>query len=143
MKARLARRVHFSSGHRYFNPEFSEEKNREIFGSCYSPYGHGHNYILEAYFEGPVDPQTGMVVNLRDVDQLLKEVTDPLDHHHLNFDIDEFKNKIPTTENIALYLYREIQAKMKDQDAISLYKVRLFEGDDLWVDVGFDREMDC
>jgi len=136
-KARLARRVHFSSGHRYFSDQLTEEENKRIFGSCYSPYGHGHNYILEAYFEGPIDPVTGMVINLSDVDRILKEATDPLDHHHLNYDIPYFKKIVPTCENIAQYLYNEIENKINDQK-IKLFKVRLFESEDLWADVGFE-----
>lgn len=134
-KARLARRVHFSSGHRYFSDQLSEQENQRVFGSCYSPYGHGHNYILEAYFEGPIDPVTGMVINLSDVDRILKEATDPLDHHHLNYDIPHFKKIVPTCENIAQYLYDEIEKKIAGQN-IKLFKVRLFESEDLWADVG-------
>lgn len=135
IKARLARRVHFSSGHRYFSDKLSEEENKKVFGACYSPFGHGHNYILEAYFEGPIDPVTGMVVNLIDVDQILKQVTDPLDHHHLNYDIPYFKDRVPTCENIAEYLYQEVEKKIAGQN-IQLFKVRLYESEDLWADVG-------
>lgn len=139
-RARLARKVHFSSGHRYFNPQFSEEQNKSIFGSCYSQYGHGHNYVLEAYFEGEIDPQTGMVINLRDVDQWLKEVTSHLDHRHLNEDVPYFKDVIPTTENIAAYLYREIE-RFAQKSGVELFKVRLYENDDLWVDYGGDGDL--
>ncbi|HEX4924124.1 MAG TPA: 6-carboxytetrahydropterin synthase [Bdellovibrionales bacterium] len=130
---RLARKVTFSSAHRYFNPAFSEDENKRIFGMCYTPYGHGHNYVLEAYFEGPVDPQTGMVINLRDVDLILKDVLKPLDHHHLNFDVPEFKSAVPTTENIAKYCFDRIAEKLVGTP-VRLSQVRLFEGDDLWVD---------
>lgn len=140
-KARLARRVHFSSGHRYFSDKLSEEENKKIFGACYSPYGHGHNYILEAYFEGPIDPVTGMVINLGEVDRILKEITTPLDHHHLNYDIPYFKEIVPTCENIALYLYKEIEKKIEKQK-IKLFKVRLFESEDLWADVGIEPGME-
>jgi 6-pyruvoyltetrahydropterin/6-carboxytetrahydropterin synthase len=132
-KLRLARKITFSSAHRYFNPAFSEDENRQIFGACYTPYGHGHNYVLEAYFEGPIDPQTGMVINLRDVDKILKEVIEPLDHHHINFDVPEFKTVVPTTENIAKYCFERVSERLKGT-TVRLNQIRLFEGEDLWVD---------
>ena len=132
-QGRLARRVHFSSGHQYYNPKFDENKNRQLFGSCFSKHGHGHNYILEAYFEGPNCEDTGMIINLRTIDSLMKEVVAPLDHHHLNLDVEEFKTKIPTTENIAYYCFHKIQNRLKEH-SVQLFKVRVFEGDDLWVD---------
>lgn len=135
-KAQLVRRVHFSSAHRYFAPELSEDENRSTFGLCYSQHGHGHNYILDAHFQGPIDPITGMIINLADVDQILKQVTNALDHHHLNQDVPEFKDKVPTTENIACYLYNKIQQALQVRPGIELSRVRLYEADDLWVDYG-------
>ncbi len=130
---KLARKVTFSSAHRYHNPNFSEDDNKKTFGACYTPYGHGHNYVLEAYFEGPIDPETGMVMNLRDIDRIMKAAIEPLDHHHLNFDVPEFKTKVPTTENIAQYCFDKIKAQFQ-QTKVVLHHIRLFEGDDLWVD---------
>lgn len=132
MKTQIARRVHFSSGHRYYQPLWDENKNRAEFGSCYSEHGHGHNYMLDAYFEGEIDPQSGMTMNLMDIDKILKQVTDPLDHQHLNFDIEEFKTLVPTTENIAKYCFEKTKALTPAH--IRLAKIRLYEGDDLWVD---------
>ncbi len=135
--ARLARRAHFSCGHRYYQPALSEEANREIFGSCYSEHGHGHNYILEAYLEGPIDPLTGMVINLMDVDAILKVVTGELDHRHLNFDVPAFKDEVPTTENVAKFCFRRIQEELeKGASPAKLTSVRLYENEDLWVDYG-------
>lgn len=129
----LARKTEFSSGHLYHQPKFSEEKNKEVFGRCFTPHGHGHNYTLQAFFRGEIDGDSGMVVNLTDVDHVLKEVTDPLDHQHLNFDIPFFKTHVPTTENIARYCFDEI-AKRIGAIRMKLVKVRLFEMDDLWVE---------
>jgi 6-pyruvoyltetrahydropterin/6-carboxytetrahydropterin synthase len=146
MIARLARRVHFSCAHRYFSDQLSEEQNRRIFGSCYSPFGHGHNYILEGFFEGPIDPVTGMICNLAEIDKWLKDVTDPLDHHHLNFDVPAFAKQVPTTENVARFLFEQLDELLKTQPTphpprpYRLYKVRLYESEDLWVDYG-DRSM--
>ena len=133
-KVILARKVHFNCGHRYFNPNFSDEKNREVFGSCYSEHGHGHNYTLEAYVRGQVSPDTGMVMNLKDLDQILKKVTDTLDHKFLNEDVEDFQALVPTTENIGLYCFRNISTALKSLD-IKLEKVRLYENENLWVDL--------
>jgi 6-pyruvoyltetrahydropterin/6-carboxytetrahydropterin synthase len=125
----LVRRVYFSSGHRYYNAAWSEAQNREVFGAC--THTHGHNYILEAYFQGPVDPQTGMVFNLRSADEILKAVAAHLDHRFLNEEVLHFRETIPTTENIAAYCYRQI---LQLSPPVQLKKVRLFETEDLWVD---------
>ena len=130
----LSRRVHFSSGHRYFNPAWSDEENKKVFGSSYSEHGHGHNYILEAQVKGPVEPQTGMVINLTDLDNILKNVSDLLDHKHLNDSVEYFKDITPTTENIAKFCFDKINSQLKEVSKATLYKVRVFEGDDLWAD---------
>ncbi len=135
--ARMARRVGFSSAHLYRQPNFSDEDNRRIFGRCFTAHGHGHDYVLEAFLEGPIDPSTGLLANLIDVDKVLKEVTDPLDHRHLNFDIAYFKDRVPTTEIIAQHCFRELAPKLKaafPSAPLRLYKVRLFETEDLYVE---------
>ena len=134
MNVTLSRKIVFSSAHRYVNPDFSEAQNIEAFGACYNEHGHGHNYVLEAYLNGPISKQTGMVINLKEVDSILKEVIAPFDHHHLNFDIEEFKTAVPTTENIATLLFKKLSIRFSQLN-VTLAKVRLYEGDDLWVDV--------
>ncbi|GAB4126889.1 MAG: hypothetical protein Kow001_22450 [Acidobacteriota bacterium] len=136
----VCRRISFSSGHRCFNPAWTEEENRRAFGSHYSEDGRGHNFMLEAYFEGPIDPVTGMVVNLKDIDRLLKRVTEPLDHHFLNTDVAEFRGVVPTAERIAVYCFERIREAM-GEGRIRLRRVRLFEGFDLWVDC--EEESQC
>ena len=90
--------------HCYHNPNWSEEKNAKVFGPCNNPYGHGHNYELEVTISGPVDPDTGMVINLSDLDKILKqEIMEPLDHRHLNHEVAHFQTNVPTTEEIAIY----------------------------------------
>jgi|SRR6185437_15231690 len=132
--ARLARRVHFSCGHRYFQPQLSEDENKRVYGSLYARSGFGHNYILEATFEGPIDPVTGMVVNLKTVDEWLKKLTEPLDHHFLNEDVAYFKSVVPSTENIAAYCYEKLKSSIPANTSACLFKVRLIESDDVWVD---------
>jgi 6-pyruvoyltetrahydropterin/6-carboxytetrahydropterin synthase len=128
----LSRRIGFSSAHRYYQKKFSEEKNKQVFGRCYTEYGHGHNYILEVTLGGEVDKDTGMVINLVDVDRILKEVTDPLDHQHLNFDVPAFKETVPTTENIAKHCFFEVKKRLPT--GVNLVRTRLFENDSLWAD---------
>lgn len=130
----ICRKISFSSAHRYWRPDLTEEENRAIYGSKYSPHGHGHNFVLEASLEGVMDPETGMVVNLKDLDADLKAITDPLDHHHLNLDVPFFAETVPTTENIAAYCFAELQKCYPGGD-IHVRKVRLYEGSDLWVDI--------
>lgn len=136
---RMSRRANFSSAHLYSNKTFSEQENKTTFGKCFTEHGHGHNYLLEAFFEGRIDAKSGLIINLLDIDDLLKVLTDDLDHKHLNFDVPEFKEAIPTTENLARYCFKRIEdlrrAKLP-QVEMRLYKVRLFETDDLWVEFG-------
>jgi len=136
----ICRKVTFSCAHRCYRPELTESQNREIYGSDYTEHGSGHNYVLHAFVEGRIDPDTGMVINLRDLDSILKEVVGPLDHHHLNHDVPYFAEMVPTTENIAAFCYSEIDKRLTLGN-IHLKKVRLVEGADLWVDC--ERESDA
>lgn len=129
----IARKVYFSSGHRYYNPRLSEEENKQLFGKAFSVHGHGHNFILEAYINGPVDPDSGVVINLIEIDNLLKMVTDPFDHHFVNTDVPYFQDIIPSTENMAVYFYNEVKKNLPKQN-LKLLKVRLYEGEFMWVD---------
>ena len=107
---RILRTVRFSAAHRYHSDALSEEENRRVFGKCHRPHGHGHNYRLDVAVEGPVDPVTGMVVNLADLDALLKEkVVEPLDHSFLNLDIPHFASVVPTCENLAAWLWEVLE----------------------------------
>ncbi len=130
----LARKAQFRSAHLYQQPQFSDEKNLETFGLCYSPHGHGHTYTLEVYFKGEIDPLTGMIINLTEVDALLGKVIAPIQDKHLNFEVPEFKDKVPTTENLAHYLFDAIQRLLPSQ-AIEVSRLRLYESDSLWVDL--------
>ena len=134
MRAQLARRIYFNSGHRYFNKNWDEKKNKEVFGLCYSKHGHGHNYILEAYITGPIDSETGMILPLEKVDNILKQTIAPLDHRYLNEDVEAFRDTVPTTENLAKYCFEKIKVQLPPPSQLD--KVRLFESDHLWVDYG-------
>ena len=101
MKVSVTRRAHFNAAHRLHNSNWSDEKNREVFGLCNSPNFHGHNYELEVRVTGEIDPDTGMVVDLGWLAHVIKtEIENRFDHKNLNLDTDEFRNLIPSAENI-------------------------------------------
>jgi 6-pyruvoyltetrahydropterin/6-carboxytetrahydropterin synthase len=129
----LSKRIEFSASHRYWNNDFTEEENLSIFGKCTSEYGHGHNYVLETTVRGPVDEDTGMIINIYKLKPILKSVLKEFDHKFLNLDTDYFEKLIPTTENFAKILYECINEKLKDSEC-ELLKVRLYETKDLYVD---------
>ena len=105
MKAYLTRRYWFSASHRLHSEEMSAEENRATYGKCNNPYGHGHNYALEVTVGGPVDPKTGMVCNLVDLDAYIQEhVLEPFEHSNLNT-LAEFRGVVPTTENLCTLIY--------------------------------------
>ncbi len=136
MKAQLVRVIHFSTGHRYCRPELSETENQRIYGSMYMPKGVGHNFKLEICVSGDIDPLTGMIIDLVRLDQILKELSAPLDHHFLNTDVEFFRAQPPTAENIASYCFKELKTKLTvAAPSVELIGVRLYEGDQLWVDV--------
>ncbi len=130
----LTRKAEFSAAHHYHNPAFSAEENRRIFGKCNNLDGHGHNYTLELTVKGEVNPKTGFVINLVDLKGILNsEVMDVFDHRHLNKEVPEFAKEIPTTENIAISIWRRVEPKVKALNA-SVHRVRLYETPDLFVD---------
>jgi len=105
MKVYLTRRYSFSASHRLNNEAFSTVQNRAIYGKCNNPHGHGHNYFVEITVSGPVDPQTGMVCNLADLDGWVREnLIERYDHQDLNH-LQEFAQKVPTTENLCVEIY--------------------------------------
>jgi 6-pyruvoyltetrahydropterin/6-carboxytetrahydropterin synthase len=105
MKAHLTRRYMFSASHRLHSDEMSQEENRAIYGKCNNPYGHGHNYSVEVTVSGQVDPQTGMVCNLVDLDGFVRQhVFERYDHQNLNL-LPEFEKEVPTTENLCIAIY--------------------------------------
>lgn len=133
MVTRLARRRGFQCLHKYVVPEWTESANSSVFGACFTPHGHGHNYQLEAYIEGPMDPVTGMIMNLADVDRILKEAVEPLDGKHVNLEVPELKDQVPTTERLAHYLMSRLQPRFVG--GVHLVKIRLYEYENLWVDL--------
>jgi 6-pyruvoyltetrahydropterin/6-carboxytetrahydropterin synthase len=110
MKAHLSRRYHFSASHRLHTEAYDAEKNQAVFGKCNNPHGHGHNYTVQVTFSGQVDPATGMVCDLADLDAFAqKNLLTPFDHTNLNT-LACFANKVSTTENLSIEVYRIFQS---------------------------------
>jgi len=121
----LRRRQTFSSAHRLHCNKLSDEENKEIFGKCNNPNGHGHNYTLEVSLKGEVDKETGMVFNLTYFKEiLLHHVINNLDHKNLDLDVEYFKDRVSTTENLAIYIWESLQAALPKG---LLYEVKLKE----------------
>ena len=124
LKIELGRRYRFSASHRLHSPYLSEEENCRVFGKCNNPYGHGHNYVVEVSLSGHVDPATGMIANLADLDAFVqREVLDEFDHVSLNEDVPAFREKVPTTENLCM----EIFQRLKNFPRAKLERVRVEE----------------
>lgn len=124
MKAHLTRRYMFSASHRLHSEEFSDEENMRVYGKCNNPYGHGHNYTVEVTVSGPVDPATGMVCNLVDLDGFVREnILSRYDLQNLNL-LPEFAKNVPTTENLCISVYEILQRGFRHAH---LEKVRIEE----------------
>jgi 6-pyruvoyltetrahydropterin/6-carboxytetrahydropterin synthase len=124
LKIELGRRYHFSASHRLHSAHLSEEENRRVFGKCNNPFGHGHNYVLEVRVSGKVDPATGMIANLADLDGFVEKVVlQVFDHKSLNEDVAAFQEKVPTTENLCIDIYN----RLKTFSHAKLERVRIEE----------------
>lgn len=131
----VTRKAEFSASHVCRLPSLSEAENQQLFAAEANPNGHGHNYVLEVTLEGDPDPITGMVMDLKQLKQILEsEVVGPMDHRFLNFEVPPFDRVVPTTENIAREIWRRLDSRLAAAGT-TLSKVRLFEGPDLYVDV--------
>lgn len=127
MEAFLSIRTHFAAAHRLARPELSQSENEAIYGKCARPHGHGHNYLLDVTVRGAVDPRTGMVCDLAELQRLVDElVVEPFDHTFLNKDVVHFAGCVPTAENIALHIADLLTAPIAASGA-RLHKVRLQE----------------
>ena len=128
----LTRKLEFSASHLYHNPALSAEENRRVFGKCNNPHGHGHNYTLEVTIAGEPDPVTGMVLDLKELKEILeREITQRMDHRFLNYEVAELKGQIPTCENVARVIWKLLESKIPQG---RLHRVRLYESADLFAD---------
>ena len=125
MSTTLYRKAHFNAAHRLFLPQWSDEKNAEVFGKCSNPNYHGHNYELEVGITGSIDPITGFVMDVAELKSIIKtEVEDPFDHKNLNLEVPEFAELIPTVENIAKVIWNKLRGQIDAQYDII---VKLYE----------------
>lgn len=113
MEVTVSRRAHFNAAHRLYKKEWSDEKNYEIFGKCSNPNYHGHNYELIVSVTGKVDKETGYVLDMKILKELIRtEIEIPFDHKNLNIEVPEFKDLNPTAENIAIVIYNKLKPKL-------------------------------
>ena len=110
LKIELGRRYRFAASHRLHTAQLSEEENSRVFGKCNNPYGHGHNYVVEVSLSGQIDPATGMIANLADLDAFVEQqVLEEFDHKSLNEDVAAFRERVPTTENLCIEIFRRLK----------------------------------
>jgi len=130
----LTRKADFSASHYYWSDRLSPEENVRLFGKCANRNGHGHNYTLEVTVRGEVDPLSGFVVDLKKLKAVMhREVVDVYDHRHLNLEVPEFKYVIPTTENIAIAIWKRLEKPIgAELPGATLHRVRVYEMDDLF-----------
>ena len=131
----ITRRVEFSAAHRLHNPELSDEENRRLYGVCNNPMGHGHNYAVEVSVRGDVPAKTGMVMDLKDLKDVLHRVVHATcDHKHLNHDVPMLEGVIPTAENLAIRFWDGVARELKAFPGVELHQVRVIESRDNFVD---------
>lgn len=124
-KTAIIRKEHFNAAHRLHNPNWSDEKNREIYGKCNNPNYHGHNYNLEVKVIGYVDPETGYVMDAKILKNLIRQhVTERYDHKNLNLDTEDFRDLNPTAEHIARVIYETLRSELSDELEL---KIKLYE----------------
>ncbi len=124
-KISVFRKEHFNAAHRLHNPDWSAEKNKEIFGLCNNANYHGHNYELIIQITGTINPETGYVIDMKDLSVLAQEeVVKKFDHKNLNLDVPEFENLNPSAENIAVVIYHKLRVKIAAELDL---KIRLYE----------------
>jgi len=130
----ITRKVEFSASHTCRNPRLSDEENHRLYGAAANPHGHGHNYVVEVSLRGQPDPVTGMVLDLKELKEILtREIVEPYDHRFLNYEVPPFDREVPTTENIARDIWRRLEPRLNG-DGRALHSVRVYETPDLYVD---------
>jgi 6-pyruvoyltetrahydropterin/6-carboxytetrahydropterin synthase len=130
----ITKRVEFSASHVCRNPALSDRENQEVFGAAANPNGHGHNYVVEVTVEGEPDPVTGMVLDLKELkDVISREVVEAYDHRFLNREVPPFDRIVPTPENIAVDIWKRLEPHLGDHGG-RLHAIRVYETSDLYVD---------
>ena len=121
MRVTISRKAHFNAAHRLYRADWSMEKNDSIFGKCNNPNFHGHNYDLTVSVKGEIDPETGYVMDIKILADLIKaEIEDAFDHKNLNLDVPEFKDLNPTAENIVVVIWNKLRLKIKPENDLEV-----------------------
>jgi 6-pyruvoyltetrahydropterin/6-carboxytetrahydropterin synthase len=130
----VTRRERFNAAHRMFRPDWSDEKNLEVFGKCSNPLWHGHNYVLFVTVKGPLDPETGYVVDLSHLSNLIRdEITEKLDHKNINLEVEFMKGIIVSSENLAIGIWNQLEPHIKRM-GIHLHCIRIEETENNYVE---------
>lgn len=125
MKVKVSRKAHFNAAHRLYRKDWDDNKNNAVFGKCNNPNYHGHNYELVVSVTGEIDPETGFVIDMKILKDLIKsEVEDALDHKNLNVEVPEFRTLNPTAENIVVFIYNKLRPHIESNNEL---EVILFE----------------
>ncbi|WP_444670967.1 6-carboxytetrahydropterin synthase [Flavobacterium columnare] len=125
MRVTVSRKAHFNAAHRLYRKDWTDEQNQKVFGKCNNPNFHGHNYELIVSVTGSINPETGYVIDIKDLaDIIYEEVEIPFDHKNLNLDVPEFENVIPTAENIVVVIWNKIRKRIKKENDL---EITLFE----------------
>jgi 6-pyruvoyltetrahydropterin/6-carboxytetrahydropterin synthase len=130
----ITRKEHFNAAHKLYNTQWSEEKNAEVFGKCSNPNWHGHNYDLFVTVKGNINPETGFIVNLKELSTVIRvEICDKLDHKNLNLDVDFLKDVMTSTENVTIAIFNILVPKIKAMGA-ELHSIKLYETENNYVE---------
>ena len=130
----ITRRERFNAAHRLFKPEYSDEQNLDIFGKCSNPNWHGHNYTLFVTVKGNVNPDTGFLVNLKDLSAIIDQlVIEKLDHRNINLEVDFMAGKLASTENLAIGIWNQLSKPIEEMGA-SLHSIKLYETENNFVE---------
>ena len=133
----ITRVLTFAAAHRLYNPEWENARNDEVYGKCNNFYGHGHDYEVWVTLRGPADPETGMIINLNQVDRITREeIVEKCDHKHLNHDVDFLRDLVPTTENLAVAFWRRLEPHFGEL----LDEVKVMENPRNWCVYRGDKE---
>lgn len=125
----ITRRERFNAAHRLYRPDFTDEKNMEVFGKCSNPNWHGHNYELFVTVKGEINPETGFLINLKNLSQLVRErVTDKLDHRNINLEVEFMQGKTASTEGLAVAIWNQLEQPIRDLGA-ELHCIRIHESE--------------
>lgn len=130
----ITRKEHFNAAHKLYNPAWSDEKNKEIFGKCANENWHGHNYQLFVTVKGIADPETGYVADLKELSSVIRtRITDKIDHKNINLDVDFMQGRLASTENLAIAIWEQLLPFFADKE-YTLHCIKLYETENNFVE---------